>query len=115
MSSGSPNWSGFTKMLTATTSHSALARVDQRRVPVVQRAHGGHQPDHPARGAGPVQHGAAAGDGLDDLHRDCSYTAAGSAGAVASRRGIRGGGIEACRPGEASAWASRVARAAPAW
>ena len=47
----SPNCSGFTKMVTATTSHSAAARRDQRAVPVVQVAHGGHEPDACARGA----------------------------------------------------------------
>ena len=69
MSSGSPNWSGFTKMLTTTTSHSARARSSSDVCPV-QRSHGGHQPDHPAGGAGPVQHGATGGDGLDDFHGD---------------------------------------------
>ena len=44
--------------------------IDQRRVPVVQRAHGGNQADHPTGSPGLVQHGTTGGDRLDDLHRD---------------------------------------------
>ena len=113
MSSGSPNWSGFTKMLTATTSHSARARSSSDVCPSCSAPMVGTSPTTRPGGAGPVQHGATGGDGLDDLHRDCSYTAAGWAGAVASA-----GWAGTWRPAAAAAasvWASRVARAAPAW
>ena len=81
-------------------------------MPVVQRAHGGHQPDHPAGGTGPVQQVAAGGDGLDDLHRRLPYTAAGCAGTVTA--GCAGTVAAGGAGTGASAWASRVARAAPA-
>ena len=83
-------------MLTATTSHSARARVHERDVPGVERPHGGHQADGPAGGPGRIEPGRGTGcRRLDDVH-PAGYTAAGTAG-------------------RHSAWASWVARAAPAW
>ena len=71
---------------------------DQGDVPVVQRAHGGHQPDRAPGRARPVERVAAAAGGLHHVHRRRPpYTAAGTTGSGASER------------------ASRVASAAPAW
>jgi hypothetical protein len=64
----SPNWVGFTKMETATTSHSG-GPLDERTVPGVQRAHGGDHAHGPARLPHGVQGLGVLGDGVDARRR----------------------------------------------
>ena len=104
----------------------------QRDVPVVQCPHGGHETDRsgPRRGPGPAGHGNRPRTRRPP--RSLSYTAAGSAGAVAfeavaseavASEAVTSEAVtsekvasEAAAPEElVSAWARRVASAAPAW
>ena len=99
MSSGSPNCSGFTKMLDR--DHVALGPGPghQRDMPGVQRPHGGDEPHRAAGGPGlrPGPRGSTAAVSTTCI----AYTAAGTVGT-----GGTVGSVDS---------ASCVARAAPAW
>ena len=83
MSSGSPNCSGLTKMLTATTSHSARARSISETCPACSAPMVGTRPTVAPRRPGRIEAGPAAG--RRPLHVDRhggrspgSYTVAGT-------------------------------------
>ena len=121
MSSGSPNCSGFTKMLTATTSHSARARVISEVCPSCSAPMVGTSPTTPPveRARSSTARQAATVSATSTVP---TYTLAGSAGTVSANT-VSANTVSAntvspgtgSTAGRVSSWARRVANAAPAW
>jgi hypothetical protein len=105
MSSGSPNCSGFTKMLTATVSHSARARVMRETWPACSAPMVGTSPTEPPAllASSRAWRQSAA---RSTTRTGIGYTTAGTVGA---------GWADSVSWADSLSWASCVAMAAPAW